>query len=216
VTDLLTAAKDQSPWLFAFLLIVAALVYLVEKLGQRDGPITRLIGYFTNRELNNLRRRGELEAERQRQAAATEGRALARYRRRLGEAYDEIEELETTVDWLLKDRDDQRRRDRARVHFDSELVTWFQDVIATVRAVAPGAQLPDPPRPPQGLADLLVVGDDVPEGVRPRLRPATVRSRREQLEREWAEEDAQADLEPDPEAIDDGRRYPGRLSDRRR
>lgn len=190
MSELLGAAGELGPWFLALLLLGLFIVYALEKLGGKEGPITRILTWFSERELNALRRQGEIEQEKQRIAALTEGRAVARLRKRLAEAYDEIEELEGTVDWLLKDRNDQRRRDRARGQFDVELVEWFDAVIRAVADHAPGVRLPTPPRPPEGLAELLVLDEDLPDDAPPiRRSTESAKRRRAELEAEWDEED---------------------------
>lgn len=186
--ELIAGAEGIGPWFLALLLLLGFSVYALEKLGGKEGPITRALAWFSNRELNQLRRQAELEAERKRLAELVEGRAVARLRKRLAEAYDEIDELESIVDWLLRDRNDQRRRDRERGRFDAELVKWFDLVIRAVADAAPGMRLPAPPRPPEGLADLLVMNEDLPDDAPPIRKPGT-RRRREILEEEWDEED---------------------------
>jgi len=215
VAELIAAAGELGPWFLALLLVGLFLVYAAEKIGGKDGPISRVLAWFSNRELNALRRQGELEAERQRIAALTESRAVQRFRRRLADAYDEIEELEGTVEWLLQDRNDQRRRDRARGHFDRALVDWFQQVIRTVAEAAPGTLIPDPPRPPEGLAELLVIGDDLPPEVRRPRRRANVQTRREELEAEWSQEDEDAVEAEAAASAAAARRGGRRLTDRR-
>lgn len=189
MTELLGSAGELGPWFLALILLGLFAVYALEKLGGKEGPITRALAWFANRELNALRRQAEIETERKRLAELTEGRAVTRLRRRLEEAYGEIDELEGTVDWLLRERTDQRRRDRARGQFDTELVSWVDQVIRMVADASPGVRLPDPPRPPAGLAELLVPEEDLPADVPPPRRPGTSRRRREALQAEWDQED---------------------------
>lgn len=173
---MLAAGGELGPWFLALLLMGLFFVYAAEKLGGKDGPITRTLNAISNRELNKIRRDGEIEAERQRLAALTESEAVRRLRGRLAEAYTEIDELETTVEWLLRDRNDQRRRDRLRGEFDRELVEWLDQVLAI--AQKGGLVVPTPPRPPE-LERLLVLTEDLPDEAPPPTRTrSSVRRRR--------------------------------------
>lgn len=185
MSELLSAAGDLGPWFIALVLLVLLSVYVLEKLGGKDGPITRALAAISNRELNRLRREGEVEVERQRLAALTESRAVTRLRRRLSEAYTELDEMESTIDWLLRDRNDQRRRDRMRAQFDQQLIEWL-DVVFEAAAAA-GLSLPAPPRPPQ-LGDLIVLDEDLPED-HPPLRTRSSTRRRQHLEADEEDED---------------------------
>lgn len=96
MTDLLTAAAS-SPLLLAFLVVLGGLVWAVERLSGTNGPLTRVLRAWQERELRRLRRERAVQAE---QRAARQEDADAR-----------VAELEAEVDWLRE----QLRRTRAGV-----------------------------------------------------------------------------------------------------
>jgi hypothetical protein len=63
VSDLLKAAAG-SPLLLTCLVVAGALVWVVEKLGGVDGPLTRLVRAWQNREVRRIRRQQQLVRER--------------------------------------------------------------------------------------------------------------------------------------------------------
>lgn len=63
MSDLLKAAAG-SPLLLTVLVAVGALVWLAEKLGGVDGPLTRLVRAWQEREVRRLRRQRAVVAER--------------------------------------------------------------------------------------------------------------------------------------------------------
>ena len=148
MTELLDAVKG-SPLLLAFIVVGGFLVYAVEKLGGLDGPITRAVRAWQDRELNRLRREALLRAEQ----ARIEREADAVERAREGET---VRRLRAEVDWLTGERDDQRRRDRVRDQHDRALAVYLTRVVATARAA--GVRVDEPPAPPD-LAPLFVQGD---------------------------------------------------------
>jgi hypothetical protein len=63
VSDLLKAAAG-SPLLLTCLVVAGALVWVVEKLGGVDGPLTRLVRAWQEREVRRIRRQQQLVRER--------------------------------------------------------------------------------------------------------------------------------------------------------
>jgi len=151
--ELLDAVKG-SPLLLAFLVVGGFLVYAVEKLGGLDGPITRGVRAWQDRELNRLRREALLRAEQRKLDAEQESAVVAG--------------LRTEVEWLTRERDDQRRRDRVRDQHDRQLAAYLDRVLAHARA----AGVPVPERPPQVpyLAPLFVEGDEAAGDTNPMPR----------------------------------------------
>jgi hypothetical protein len=83
--DLIGAAAG-SPVLLAFLVVVGGLVWAIERLANANGPLTRLVRLWQDRELRRLRRERALQAE---QRAARQESTSAR-----------VAELEDEVEWL--------------------------------------------------------------------------------------------------------------------
>lgn len=83
--ELLQAASG-SPLLLAVLVIGGFLVWAIERLADADGPVTRLVRAWQERELRRLRRDRAVQAE---QRAAREEQADAR-----------VAALESEVEWL--------------------------------------------------------------------------------------------------------------------
>jgi hypothetical protein len=98
--DSLLAAVQDSPLLLAFLVVLGGLVWATERLSGTDGPLTRLVRAWQDRELHRLRRERALAAE---QRASVQETKDARVR-----------ELEAEVEWLEGELRDLRRRDRVR------------------------------------------------------------------------------------------------------
>jgi hypothetical protein len=142
VSELLDAVKG-SPLLLAFIVVGGFLVYAVEKLGGLDGPITRALRAWQDRELNRLRREALLRAEQRKLDTEQESAVIAR--------------LRAEVAWLNRERADQRRRDRLRDQHDRALAGYLGTVLRAARAG--GLNLPPPPEPPE-LAPLFVDGDE--------------------------------------------------------
>lgn len=141
--EFLDAVKG-SPLLLAVVVLIGGLVYLVEKLGGIDGPITRLYRAWHNRELAKIKRDALLRAERRRLELADED--------------DKMAVLRADVMWLRNERDDQRRRDRVRDQHDRELGAYVWHILQAARSA--GLAFPDPPGPPD-LAPMFVQGDEL-------------------------------------------------------
>jgi len=126
------AAVSGNPFLLAIVVLVIAAVWLIEKVGGVNGPLTRLWTAWTNRELNRLRREALVRAERRKlaqQETASE----------LGGLQDRLAELEENARW-------QRDRDRARAEYDQRALRWSYDLFT--RAQAAGLAVEPPPEPP--------------------------------------------------------------------
>lgn len=142
MTELLDAVKG-SPLLLAFVVVIAALVYAVEKLGGVNGPISRAVAAWQNRELNKLRREALYRAERRRIDAEAEG--------------EQVRDLRTEVGWLRHEAADYRARDRARGEYERAIASYLDYVLRAARRA--GVNLAPPPAPPN-LAPLYVEGDE--------------------------------------------------------
>jgi predicted RNase H-like nuclease (RuvC/YqgF family) len=100
VTELLTAAAS-SPLLLAFLVVLGGLVWAVERLSGANGPLTRAIRAWQERELRRLRRERALREE---QRAARQEESDAR-----------VVELEREIEWL-REQLDRARSGRPELH----------------------------------------------------------------------------------------------------
>lgn len=98
MSDLLKAAAG-SPLLLTILVVVGALVWAIEKLGGVDGPLTRAVRAWQEREVRRIRRQ----------------QLVARERRALDDA--RVAELTDEVEWLRRrlDRYEDTSRLRAPV-----------------------------------------------------------------------------------------------------
>ena len=72
MSELLDAVKG-SPLLLAFLVVGGFLVYAVERLGGLDGPVSRALRAWQDRELRALRREAMVRAEQRRIEAEERG-----------------------------------------------------------------------------------------------------------------------------------------------
>lgn len=149
MTELLSAAKG-SPFLLAALVVLGAVVYAIEKLGGINGPITRLWGAWTNRELNRLRREALLRAERRRITQEEE-------EGRIADLTSQLDALRDQVGWQGRELNDYRRRDRIHDQHDRELGEYLWKLLRSARAA--GVAFADPPEPPE-LAPMFVSPED--------------------------------------------------------
>jgi hypothetical protein len=94
VTELLAAAVDE-PLLLAILVVGGFLVWAVERLAGVNGPVTRAVRAWQERELRRLQREADLSTARRRIAQENEDARVA--------------ELEDEVAWLREQL--RRRRD---------------------------------------------------------------------------------------------------------
>lgn len=94
LAELLGAAAG-SPLLLAFLVILGGSVWAIERLSGANGPLTRALRAWQERELRRLRRERAVDAERRARAQEQEDARVA--------------ELEREVEWLRE----QLRRSRA-------------------------------------------------------------------------------------------------------
>jgi hypothetical protein len=85
VIDLLLSAAEE-PVLLAFVVVSGFAVYAIERLAGANGPLTRAVRAWQERELRRLRRERAVQAE---QRAARQEQADAR-----------VAELEGEVEWL--------------------------------------------------------------------------------------------------------------------
>lgn len=159
MTELLNAVKG-SPLLLAFIVVAGFLVYAVEKLGGVNGPISRAVAAWQNRELNKLRREALLRAERRRIEAEGES--------------EQMRALRTEVEWLRRETDDYQARDRARGEYDRRVAAYLDYVFRSTRQA--GLTLAPPPPLPD-LPPLYVEGDERVEQLD--TNPMSVRPRRE-------------------------------------
>jgi hypothetical protein len=97
VSDLLKAAAD-SPLLLTFLVILGGAVWAVEKLGGVNGPISRAVKAWQNRELRRLERE----------------RLIDDRRRELRDA--RIADLESEIAWLRQQLDQRPALPARAVH----------------------------------------------------------------------------------------------------
>jgi hypothetical protein len=97
VSDLLKAAAD-SPLLLTFLVILGGAVWAVEKLGGVNGPISRAVRAWQNRELRRLERE----------------RLIDDRRRELRDA--RIADLESEIVWLRQQLDQRPALPARSVH----------------------------------------------------------------------------------------------------
>jgi hypothetical protein len=96
VSDLLKAAAE-SPLLLTFLVVLGGGVWAVEKLGGVNGPISRAVHAWQERELRKLERERRVDAS----------------RRELRDA--RVADLESEVAWLRRQLDGQHPGHRAPV-----------------------------------------------------------------------------------------------------
>jgi len=148
--ELLEAVKG-SPFLLAALVIIAAVVWAAEKLLALQGPMTKLWRAWTDRELNRLKREAALRAERRRIAIEEEQGRVADLSRQLAEVRGEVQ-------WLNRDRNDQRRRDRLRDAYERQLADYVYRLLAAFRSA--GGVFADPPDAPE-LSPLIVTPEDL-------------------------------------------------------
>lgn len=120
-TDLVAAAAD-SPLLLAVLVIGGFVVWAVERLAGVNGPITRAVRAWQERELRRLQREADLSAARRRVARETEDARVA--------------ELEDEVEWL---REQLRRRRRGEPELPADT-----EPIPTQGRRNPGRHRPPP------------------------------------------------------------------------
>ncbi len=92
--DLLLSAAEE-PLLLAILVVGGFVVWAVERLSGANGPLTRAVRAWQDRELRRLRRERAVQAE---QRAARQEQADAR-----------VTELETEVEWLREQLQRARR-----------------------------------------------------------------------------------------------------------
>lgn len=104
LTELLAAAAG-SPFLLAFLVILGGTVWAVERLSGANGPLTRGVRAWQERELRRLRRERAVHAE---QRATRQEQADAR-----------VAELEAEVEWL-REQLRRARTGRPELHPDTE------------------------------------------------------------------------------------------------
>lgn len=161
MSDLLTAVKG-SPLLLAFVVVLAALIYAIEKLGGLDGPMTRLWGAWQNRELNRLHRESLLRAERRRMEAEEDAERMA-------DLAAKVERLRATVNWLTSERNDQIKRDRIRDGHDVAIADYVHRLLRAARSA--GVAFVDPPDPPD-LAAMFISPDDLDDEPDSRNSPA--------------------------------------------
>lgn len=149
--ELLAAAKD-SPFLLAALIVLAAVVWTVEKLGALNGPMTRTWTAWQNRELNKLRREAVYRAERRRIAAEEEQGQVADLNRRLVD-------LRAEVDWLTGENNDFKRRERLRDAHERVHADYTMRLYRAAREA--GVAFVEPPPPPD-LTPMFVRPEDLP------------------------------------------------------
>lgn len=152
MTELLEAVKG-SPFLLALVVLVALIVLLWERLGGYNGPWTRAWNAWRNREENRLRREARVRALRRQIAAEEEAVVVAQLRTDYEGLSARYAEQAAQLDWLMRDRQDQVRRDYHRAEFDRAMVAWINELVPRARAI--GLTVDDPPSMAD-LADLLV------------------------------------------------------------
>jgi hypothetical protein len=151
LTDLMQYAEG-SPLLLAALVIAGAGLAVIERVFALSGPITKVMGWWEGRELSRLRREAVVRAEKRRiEREEQDGR--------VADLEAALADLRAEVEWLRRERADQRARDRARDHYDHTMALYLHDMAVEARAA--GVRVTPPPTLPV-LAPLLVEEDTAP------------------------------------------------------
>lgn len=165
MSELIAAAQDVGPWFLALLLLLLFAVYAVEKLGGKDGPLTRFGNYLRNRELHALRRQAAIDQERRQMLRDAESETVALLRTQLAALRLEMTELkerqaddEEELRWHRAEANDLRRRDRHRSAWERDMTVWLARNLPRWKAGLPPADEPPLFEP---LAAMLVMEDDV-------------------------------------------------------
>lgn len=128
MTELLTHVQGV-PWLVAALVILAAVVWAVEKVAGLSGPLTALGRTWSNRELRKLRREALIRAERRRITAEEEAALVAHLRTEVADLAAEVARLRSTM--------------RAAEDHHRAIHRWADGLLRAVRAA--GVPYVDPP-----------------------------------------------------------------------
>jgi hypothetical protein len=96
VSDLITLARG-TPALALALAVLAAVLYLVERVFALSGPMSKLLRWWSGRELARLRREAELRAERRRIQMEEDSAVMADLRHQVRELTTEVARLRSVV-----------------------------------------------------------------------------------------------------------------------